>query len=226
MTSLIEVTNLHKAYLKGATRIEVLRGATFSVAQGAMVSVTGKSGAGKSTLLHLIGTLDAPDVGSITYKGKALEALPAAALADFRNRELGFVFQFHHLLPEFTALENVAMPALIRRLSRQEALTRAAQALAEVGLAERAQHRPGELSGGEQQRVALARALVLDPPLVLADEVTGNLDDKTSEEIHDLLFRINRERGITFIVVTHKLAWAARMPQRLVIADGLVREAT
>ncbi|MBI3179932.1 MAG: ABC transporter ATP-binding protein [Deltaproteobacteria bacterium] len=225
MTSLIEVTNLHKAYVKGAARIEVLRGASFSVAAGAMVSVTGKSGAGKSTLLHLIGTLDTPDAGGITYKGRALEALSSADLADFRNRELGFVFQFHHLLPEFSALENVAMPALIRRMAREQATARATQALTDVGLSHRVHHRPGELSGGEQQRVALARALVLDPPLVLADEVTGNLDDKTSEEIHDLLFRINRERGVTFIVVTHKLNWAARMPQRLVIADGLVREA-
>ncbi|MBI5509150.1 MAG: ABC transporter ATP-binding protein [Deltaproteobacteria bacterium] len=204
--------------------IDVLAGASLDLMQGDMISVTGASGAGKSTLLHLIGTLDTPDKGTIHYHGRDLFALSSAELADFRNRELGFVFQFHHLLPEFTALENVMMPALIRRTPRAEAQTAATRVLAEVGLSHRLEHRPGELSGGEQQRVALARALVLNPPLLLADEVTGNLDEKTGEEIHTLLFELNRSRGVTLIVVTHNMSLANRMPRRLLLEGGLLKE--
>jgi lipoprotein-releasing system ATP-binding protein len=224
MAELLRVKDLSKAYEKGGKRIEVLARTSFDIAAGEMVSVIGASGAGKSTLLHLLGTLDAPDAGEIVYRGQSLAQMTAAALADFRNKELGFVFQFHHLLPEFSALENVMMPALIRRLPRAEAESRATRALADVGLSHRLTHKPGELSGGEQQRVALARALVLDPPLLLADEVTGNLDDKTGEEIHQLLFGLNRARGVTLIVVTHNRGLADRMPRRLELSGGQVRE--
>lgn len=222
--SFLEVQDLHKAYRKGEAMINVLAGASLSLARGDMVSVTGASGAGKSTLLHLIGTLDAPDRGSIHYNGRNLSSLSSGELADFRSRELGFVFQFHHLLPEFSALENVMMPALIRRMARGEAEALATKVLDEVGLSQRLSHRPGELSGGEQQRVALARALVLDPPLLLADEVTGNLDEKTGEEIHSLLFALNAQRGITLVVVTHNMSLANRMPRRLLIEGGKVKE--
>lgn len=221
---LLEVSGLAKTYKKGGRTIEVLSGASFGVSSGDMVSIVGASGAGKSTLLHLMGTLDQPDRGSIRWNTQELTALGSAELADFRNRCLGFVFQFHHLLPEFTALENVMMPALIRRLPRSQAEARATLALDNVGLTQRLTHRPGELSGGEQQRVALARALVLDPPLVLADEVTGNLDERTGEEIHQLLFELNRDKQITMVVVTHNRSLADRMPRRLLLEAGLVKE--
>jgi lipoprotein-releasing system ATP-binding protein len=224
MADLLEVRGLTKAYQKGEATIRVLCGADFSVAKGDMVSIIGASGVGKSTLLHLLGTLDEPDSGAILYEGKNLVGLSPAELADFRNKALGFVFQFHHLLPEFSALENVMMPALIRRVERAEAEAAATRSLAEVGLSHRLTHKPGELSGGEQQRVALARAMVLNPPLILADEVTGNLDERTGEEIHELLFAINRERGATLIVVTHNRALADRMPRRLELVDGTIKE--
>lgn len=221
---LLEARTLHKRYKKGGAVIDVLRGASIQIKKGEVVSIIGASGAGKSTLLHTLGTLDLPDSGTIYYNGRDLTALSSSDLADFRNRELGFVFQFHHLLPEFSALENVMMPALIRRQPREEARERATRALTDVGLSHRLEHRPGELSGGEQQRVALARALVLDPPLLLADEVTGNLDERTGEEIHELLFRLNRDRGITLIVVTHNRGLADRMTRRLMLNDGLIEE--
>ena len=221
---LLEIHDLYKAYRKGDATIHVLSGASFYIEAGAMVSVIGASGAGKSTLLHMLGTLDTPDKGEVSYRGKPLFGLTSAELADFRNRELGFVFQFHHLLPEFSALENVMMPALIRRIPARDATQQATQALKDVGLSHRLSHRPGELSGGEQQRVALARALVLNPPLLLADEVTGNLDERTGEEIHELLFELNRQRNVTLIVVTHNRSLADRMPRRLLLEDGLVKE--
>jgi lipoprotein-releasing system ATP-binding protein len=221
---LLEARALHKRYRKGGAIIEVLRGASLAIRKGEVVSVIGASGAGKSTLLHTLGTLDLPDSGTILYNGRDLTSLSSSELADFRNRELGFVFQFHHLLPEFSALENVMMPALIRRRPRPEAHERAVRALTDVGLEHRLEHRPGELSGGEQQRVALARALVLDPPLLLADEVTGNLDERTGEEIHELLFRLNASRGVTLIVVTHNRGLADRMARRLILQNGLVEE--
>ncbi len=220
----LAVEDVHKSFRKGNAVIHVLRGASFSIARGEMVSIIGKSGAGKSTLLHVLGSLDLPDAGNIIYEGKSLIGRSSAALADFRNRHLGFVFQFHHLLPEFTALENVMMPVVIRRVDKRSAEERATKALAGVGLSHRLDHKPGELSGGEQQRVALARALVLDPPLLLADEVTGNLDARTGEEIHELLFKLNEERQVTLIIVTHNTALADRMSRRLVLEDGQIRE--
>lgn len=226
---LLRVAGLHKSYIKGKETIRVLEGADLTVQKGEMVSIVGKSGAGKSTLLHVLGTLDKPDQGSIHYHhgrygDQDLTQMSPQELADFRNFELGFVFQFHHLLPEFTALENVMMPALIRRQKAAEAEAKAIEALREVGLENRVAHRPGELSGGEQQRVALARALVLDPPLLLADEVTGNLDSKTSAGIHDLLFALNDTRRITLLLVTHDQQLADRMPRRLVLENRLVKE--
>ncbi|MEK7703461.1 MAG: ABC transporter ATP-binding protein [Myxococcota bacterium] len=221
---MLSAHGLHKSYRKGEATIDVLLNADLDVHAGETVSVVGASGAGKSTLLHVLGTLDEPDRGEISYRGQSLRGLSSAALADFRNRELGFVFQFHHLLPEFSALENTMMPALIRRLSPSEATARAQRALDDVGLSHRVAHKPGELSGGEQQRVALARALVLEPPLLLADEVTGNLDERTGEEIHELLAQINRQRGTTIVVVTHNRALANRMQRRLLLEDGVLKE--
>jgi lipoprotein-releasing system ATP-binding protein len=186
------------------------------------VAIVGVSGAGKSTLLHCIGTLDLPSAGTLKIDGREITVLSAARLAGLRNQFVGFVFQFHHLLPEFTALENVAMPGMIQGKRMKDLEGRARELLELVGLKERVMHRPGELSGGEQQRVALARALVLEPKLLLADEPTGNLDTKTSEEIHELLFTINRERGTTIVVVTHNDKFAERMPRVIHMRDGRV----
>src|SRR5262245_47289709 len=177
----IVVEKLYKVFLHGERRLEVLRGIDLAISPGERVAVIGASGVGKSTLLHVLGTLDLPTSGSIRFDGRDLARLSQSALAEFRNREIGFVFQFHHLLPEFTALENVMMPPLINRIPREQALARSRAILERVGLAERVSHRPGELSGGEQQRVALARALIMDPKLLLADEPTGNLDSRTGE---------------------------------------------
>ena len=187
-----------------------------------MVGIVGPSGAGKSTLLHCMGTLDLPSSGSIRVAGEEVTGLGSARLADLRNRTIGFVFQFHHLLPEFNALENVLMPGLVQGRSKRELEPRANALLEEVGLTARASHRPGELSGGEQQRVALARALMLEPRLLLADEPTGNLDSATSAQIHDLFFAINKQRGTTIVVVTHNPALAASMPRVVTLRDGRV----
>ena len=187
-----------------------------------MVSVVGPSGAGKSTLLHIIGALDRPSEGTVRFGNVDLSKMTPSALAEFRNRSIGFVFQFHHLLPDFTALENAMMPCLIRRMPRREAFARATELLEEVGLKDRLSHRPGELSGGEQQRVALARALVLNPRLLLADEPTGNLDSGTSSAIHELFFSINQQRQTAMVIVTHNPALARRMPRRLRMVDGQI----
>jgi len=199
-----------------------LRGVWMDVEAGELVSLVGASGSGKSTFLHVVGMLDAPAAGEIRFDGRDLFEMSDPAVADFRNRTIGFVFQSHYLLPEFTALENVAMPALIQRWERGSALRRARELLLRVGLEKRIDHRPGELSGGEAQRVALARALVLKPALLLADEPTGNLDPVTGEGIHQLLREVNRELGITAIVVTHNEALAQSMPRRLRLIDGEV----
>jgi lipoprotein-releasing system ATP-binding protein len=220
----VQVRDLHKSFLHGGRRLEVLRGINLEVRPGEMVAIVGASGAGKSTLLHVLGTLDEPTSGTILFDGRDVTRMSASRLSDFRNHEIGFVFQFHHLLPEFTALENVMMPALIQRIPRAQAESRARAILERVGLAARLTHRPGELSGGEQQRVALARALVLGPRLLLADEPTGNLDTVTSASMHALFCDLNRELGMTMIIVTHNPELALRLPRQLHMIDGLISE--
>lgn len=217
---LVRVEGLGKTYLMGEKRLDVLRGLDLEIARGELVALTGPSGAGKSTFLHLLGTLDVPTRGRILFEGQDVFERTEDDLAAFRNDAIGFVFQSHHLLPEFTALENAMMPALIRRMARAEARRRAAEMLGLVGLGDRLEHRPGELSGGEQQRVALARALCLEPKLLLADEPTGNLDPQTAEGIHALLADLNAQMGITAVVVTHNERLAAALPRRLRLVQG------
>jgi lipoprotein-releasing system ATP-binding protein len=221
----LEVRDIFKSYHLHGKRIDVLRGVSLDIEQGELVSLVGASGAGKSTFLHVLGTLDAPSAGALSFAGRPVFELNDAEVADFRNRTIGFVFQSHFLLPEFTALENVAMPALIRRVERRVALAAARELLERVGLGARIDHRPGELSGGEAQRVALARALVLKPALLLADEPTGNLDPVTGAGITELLREVNRELGITAVVVTHNEDLARSMPRRLRLAEGKVHPA-
>jgi len=218
--SLVSVQHVSKAFEHEGRSLEVLKGIDLEIASGEMVTIVGPSGAGKSTLLHLVGTLDLPTEGRILYDGTDVTRLGSSELAEFRNRSIGFVFQFHHLLPEFTALENVLMPGLIQGRRRLE--ERARQLLDEVGLSPRLTHRPGELSGGEQQRVALARALLMKPKLVLADEPTGNLDSQTSESVQSLFFDLNRRHGTTFLIVTHSRDFAGRMPRQVSMKDGRI----
>ncbi len=207
-----------------ARELHVLRGVDLDIASGEMVSIVGQSGVGKSTLLQILGTLDRPTAGAVCYGDIDVFELPEPRMAAFRNARVGFVFQFHHLLAEFSALDNVLLPALIAGESRKRAVERARPLLEDVGLAERIGHKPGELSGGEQQRVALARALVMGPDVVFADEPTGNLDTRTSDEIHSLLAELNTRTGCAFVVVTHneKLAWL--MQRHLLLSGGVVRE--
>lgn len=220
MKELIHVQQLFKSYGDGTKHVEVLKGVDLSFSQGEKASVIGASGVGKTTLLHVLGTLDRPTSGKVLYAGRDIYALNEKALAQFRNREIGFVFQFHHLLPEFNALENTMMPCLIQGIPRKEAASRAEAILALVGLQERLVHKPGELSGGEQQRVAVARALVLEPKVLLADEPTGNLDTKTGESVFDLLLELNRLKGVTLIVVTHNIQLAEKLSRRIQLIDG------
>jgi len=221
---LVLASNVQKAFRHMGRTLEVLRGVDLEILDGEMIGVVGPSGAGKSTLLHCIGTLDIPTRGSIKLAGEEITSMPGSRLAELRNRTIGFVFQFHHLLPEFNALENVMMPGLVQGRPKREVEARAKALLEEVGLAQRVLHRPGELSGGEQQRVALARALLLEPKLLLADEPTGNLDSATSAQIHDLFFEINKQRGTTIVVVTHNLALAGSMPRVVTLKDGRVEK--
>ncbi len=220
MGAQVDVVGLCKEYAHGNVIVPVLSEVNMHLDAGDMVAVVGASGVGKSTFLQILGTLDLPTRGSIQFDGEEITTMGPERLAMFRNRKIGFVFQFHHLLPEFTALENVMMPALIQRLPRASAARRANDILKRVGLAHRLTHKPSQMSGGEQQRVALARAMVLEPALLLADEPTGNLDRHTGEEIHQLFIELNRERGSTLLVVTHNPELARMMPRRLQMVDG------
>lgn len=221
--SLLEVVDLHKSYGDGVSRVDVLKGISLSLSKGETIALLGASGAGKSTLMHILGALDRPTSGSVRFGGEDIFAKSENQLAFFRNHSIGFVFQFHHLLPEFTALENVMMPALINGTAKNRAVDAAQAILGEVGLGHRLTHKPGELSGGEQQRVAVARALVMNPQLLLADEPTGNLDMKTSENIHDLFEELHRSRGLSIMVVTHNEKLAARTMRQIRLLDGQVQ---
>ena len=222
--AMIEIRNLDKKFSTAGGEIEVLRGINLQICAGERVAVVGTSGAGKTTLMHTIGGLDQPTAGEILFEGQNIFALRGAALDAFRNRTIGFIFQFHQLLPEFSALENVMMPLLIGGVARQQAIQKAATLLQEVGLGSRLTHKPGALSGGEQQRVAIARALVREPRLLLADEPTGNLDSRTSDEILTLINEMHRTRGLTMIIVTHNNALAASLDRVLRIEDGLLAD--
>ncbi len=217
---LIVARGVKKGYRTAAGYVPVLDGLDLDVAKGEMLAVVGASGVGKSTLLHVLGTLDRPEAGTVTVGGEDVFQLAEDRLRAFRNRTLGFVFQFHHLLPEFTALENVMMPMLVARRSPGEAKRHADALLAEMGLGDRGHHRPGALSGGEQQRVAVARALVQSPPALLADEPSGNLDQETGDRLHVLLRRLNQEKGLTLVVVTHNERLAAASDRVLRLAGG------
>ena len=211
----LRISNLKKGYSTGTKRVEVLSGVSFEIEAGSMVAVVGVSGVGKSTLLHLLGAIDHPDEGTVHYGDMDLFSQTEAELASFRNKHIGFVFQFHHLLPEFTALENVMMPLLIGRMDKRKAASQAEKLLEDVGLKERLTHKSGELSGGEQQRVAIARALVNTPRVLLADEPTGNLDTQTSDSVYRLLKDLNTERATTFLYVTHNPE-LAKMADRII----------
>jgi lipoprotein-releasing system ATP-binding protein len=220
LKELIQAQQLFKSYGIGTKRVEVLKGVDLTFSQGEKAAIVGASGVGKTTLLHVLGTLDRPTAGKVLYEGKDIFNLNEKDLALFRNREIGFVFQFHHLLPEFNALENTMMPCLIQGLQKKEAASRAEAILTLVGLKERLSHKPGELSGGEQQRVAVARALVLEPKVLLADEPTGNLDTKTGDSVFDLLQELNQIKRVTLIVVTHNLRLAEKMTRQIQLVDG------
>jgi len=219
---LVLVKELKKSFKSGDDSLEVLKGLNFSIAKGEMLGVVGASGAGKSTLLHVIGALDKPTEGSVVFNNQEIFKMNKTQLAGFRNKRIGFVFQFNNLLPEFTAIENVMLPAIINKKRKDEAAIEAKRILTEVGLKDRINHRPGKLSGGEQQRVAIARALMNDPDLILADEPTGNLDSKTSEDIYELFFRMNREKGQTFVIVTHNDTLVKKMMRVIKLADGMI----
>jgi len=224
MSDVLACRGLQKTYL-GPTAVPVLRGVDLDVKVGERIAIVGRSGSGKSTLLHLLGGLDAPSGGSVSVQGRAFSEMGQAERGRVRNATLGFVYQFHHLLPEFSALENVAMPLLIRRMPRADALGRAAAVLREVGLGERLEHQPGELSGGERQRCAFARAMVTEPACVLADEPTGNLDLRTADEVFEAMMRLSATHATAFVIVTHDPALAARAERIYELRDGVLHEA-
>jgi lipoprotein-releasing system ATP-binding protein len=223
-TPLVLVENLQRSFQMGNQTVHVLNGITMTIQRGEMVAIIGASGAGKSTLLHILGTLDRPTKGDVLFEGKNMFRASETALASFRNRRIGFVFQFHHLLPEFTALENVYLPALIQKIPKDTAMKSAKSLLSEVGLSHRLDHKPGELSGGEQQRVAVARALIRRPDLVLADEPTGNLDTHTGDELFALLRKLNETHGTAFIIVTHNEKLSHQTDRLIHLEDGQILE--
>ncbi len=226
MKNLIDAVKIEKSFFPPAGELKILRGVDLSIGEGEVVAIVGASGVGKSTFLHVLGALDRPTSGNVLYEGKDVFTLDNSSLASFRNKTVGFVFQFHHLLPEFTALENVMIPGLIASSERsavgsqKDPYEKAEHLLDELGVWERKDHRPGELSGGEQQRVAVARALILNPKVVLADEPTGNLDTATGEDLFDLLLKLNRQKGITFVLVTHNESLSRRCHRVLKMVDG------
>jgi lipoprotein-releasing system ATP-binding protein len=215
--SILTASQIQKSY----GPLHVLKGVDLTVEKGEVVTIVGKSGAGKSTLLHILGTLDTADQGTVTIDGMEITSMREKDLASFRNKTIGFIFQFHHLLPEFTALENVCIPAMIHAQSKQKSITRAKELLDYLGLSQRLEHKPNALSGGEQQRVAVARALMNHPALILADEPTGNLDTETSQDIHRLFLRLRKDFGKTFIIVTHNQDLAQLSDRNLVMQDGM-----
>jgi lipoprotein-releasing system ATP-binding protein len=219
---MIRITDLHKSFTMGSQELTVLKGIDLEIPRGQMVAIVGASGAGKSTMLHIMGMLDRPTKGTVYFDNQDLFQMSEAQQAEFRNRRIGFVFQFHHLLPEFTALENACMPALIQRRPIEEVEQEATTLLQEVGLGQRLHHKPGELSGGEQQRVAVARALLQKPDLVLADEPTGNLDTHTGESLFGLLRDLNRTRKTTFVIVTHNDKLSAQSDRIIHMQDGMI----
>jgi lipoprotein-releasing system ATP-binding protein len=225
MSSLLSVRDLHKSFVEGDSEIHVLRGINFDLAAGERLAIVGQSGVGKSTLLHILGTLDHPTSGKILFGGKELPLEHESVLCQFRNQQIGFVFQFHYLLPDFSALENVMFPALIQGINEDRARNDAEQLLDLVGLKDRLHHRPGKLSGGEQQRVAVARAVILKPKLVLADEPTGSLDLKIGEEVQELLFRLNTEHDIALVVATHNLDFAEKNARRMELIEVFLMSA-
>lgn len=220
MNNLLRVQDLHKSFVEGDEEIQVLHGLHMELAEGERLAIVGESGVGKSTLLHILGGLDRPSNGQVMYQGRDIATLNGEELSGFRNREIGFVFQFHYLLPDFDALENVMLPALIQGWEWKKARESAMELLEMVGLKDRVTHRPGKLSGGEQQRVAVARAVILNPRLLLGDEPTGNLDPHIGEEVQDLLLRLNQERGMTLVIVTHSRQLAAKMGRQLELREG------
>lgn len=221
---LLSAKNLYKTYSEGKMVTEVLKDVSFDIYPQSLLAIIGSSGSGKSTLLHLLGGLDKPTSGEITFQSQHLSQLTEKEKARLRNQKIGFVYQFHHLLPDFTALENIVMPLLIGGVSPNEAKKRAMAMLESVNLVKRANHRPSELSGGERQRVAIGRALINNPALVMADEPTGNLDKSTADSIFDLLIKLNREQGTAFLVVTHDLNLAKKLDKQLVMSDGKLSE--
>lgn len=222
MKTLIKVESLNKSFSSPGGTLHVLKDVSLDIYTGEMVAIMGPSGVGKSTLLHILGALDRPSSGRVLYNGEDIFMLGNDRLAQFRNRRIGFVFQFHHLLPEFNTIENTMMPGFIAGMERKTAIKKAEEILKEVGLSERLMHKPGELSGGEQQRVAVARSLILEPEVVLADEPTGNLDTRTGDELFNLLIELNREKGITFVIVTHNEDLASRCARVIRMLDGRI----
>ena len=220
MSNLLHIQELQKSFVEGGREIHVLRGLDMDLEEGERLAIVGESGVGKSTLLHILGTLDRPSGGRLIYRGRDLSTFDQDALSNIRNREIGFIFQFHYLLPDFSAMENVMLPALIQGWEWKKAREAAVKLLEVVGIKDRMGHRPGKLSGGEQQRVAVARSVILEPQLILADEPTGDLDPHTGEEVENLLFRLNENQGVAIVVATHNRKYSAKMGRQMELREG------